>query len=266
MTEERVLKIMPRVCEHYEEALKYFPEDRIVGIFLQGSQNYNLDTPESDVDTKLIVVPTFKDIAMNHKPISTTHVRENEEHIDFKDVRLYMQTFRKQNLNFLEILFTDFAIVNPKYKSYWEVLKHYREEITHYHHDRGLKSMKGIAMEKYHALKHPYPSKLELLEKYGYDGKQLHHLVRIEEFINRFLDGEPYADCLITKQPNYLKALKANMLPLAHAEELAAATIENVVTMVDCALNGEPADERMDMLLDEIQYQIMEEAIRSELK
>ena len=266
MTEERVLKIMPRVCEHYEEALKYFPEDRIVGIFLHGSQNYKLETDSSDVDTKLIVVPTFRDIAMNLKPVSTTHVRENEEHIDFKDVRLYLQTFRKQNLNFLEILFTDFAIINPKYKSYWEVLRHYRESIAHYHHDRGLKSMKGVAMEKYHALKHPYPSKLELLEKYGYDGKQLHHLVRIEEFIKRFLDGEPYADCLITKQPDYLKALKANILPLAHAEELAAATIENVETMVDRALNGEPANERIDALLDEIQYQIMEEAIRSELK
>ena len=266
MTEERVLTIMPRVCEHYEEALEYFPEDRIVGIFLQGSQNYKLDTPESDVDTKLIVVPTFKDIVMNHKPVSTTHIRNNDEHIDFKDFRLYRKCFEKQNLNFLEILFTDFAIINPKYKSYWEVLRHYRENIAHYDHDRSLKSMKGVAMEKYHAFKHPYPSKLELLEKYGYDGKQLHHLVRIEEFIKRFLDGEPYADCLISKQPDYLKALKANMLPLKHAEELATISLKNVETMVEKAINGQPADKKVDELLDTIQYQIMEEAIRSELK
>ena len=92
-----------RVKEHYNEALEYFPEDKIVGIFLQGSQNYQLDTEFSDVDTKLIIVPTFTEIAMNKQPLSTTHVRENDEHIDFKDIRLYINTFRKQNINFLEI-------------------------------------------------------------------------------------------------------------------------------------------------------------------
>jgi predicted nucleotidyltransferase len=98
--------IMKRVQEHYDEALQYFPEEQIVGIFLQGSQNYDLDYEGSDVDTKLIVVPSFKDICLNRKPISTTHVRENNEHIDWKDVRKYVEEFRKQNLNFLEILFT----------------------------------------------------------------------------------------------------------------------------------------------------------------
>ena len=29
--------IMKRVRDHYEEALKYFPEEQIVGCFLQGS-------------------------------------------------------------------------------------------------------------------------------------------------------------------------------------------------------------------------------------
>ena len=104
-----------RVKEHYEEALEKFQKNNIVGIFLQGSQNYGLEIPESDVDTKLIITPSFKDIALNHKPISTTHVRANQEHIDFKDIRLYMETFRKQNLNFLEILFTDFFSINPLY-------------------------------------------------------------------------------------------------------------------------------------------------------
>ena len=51
--------IMAKVQEHYDEALKYFPEDRIVGIFAQGSPNYGLDYEDSDVDTKLIVLPTF---------------------------------------------------------------------------------------------------------------------------------------------------------------------------------------------------------------
>ena len=78
-----------------------------------------MDYEGSDVDTKLIVVPSFADICLNRKPISTTHVRENNEHIDWKDVRLYMETFRKQNLNFLEILFTPYYIIKPMYKEEW---------------------------------------------------------------------------------------------------------------------------------------------------
>ena len=53
---------MERVKEHYTEALSRFSEDRIVGVFLQGSQNYGLDYEGSDVDTKLIVVPSFEDV------------------------------------------------------------------------------------------------------------------------------------------------------------------------------------------------------------
>lgn len=87
--------INKRLKDHYLESLEYFKENQMVGIFLQGSQNYQLDLPNSDVDTKLIVVPSFKDIALNRKPVSTTHIRANEEHIDFKDIRLHMETFRK---------------------------------------------------------------------------------------------------------------------------------------------------------------------------
>ena len=169
VTMTREEKIMSRLHEHYEEALEYFDESRIVGIFLQGSQNYGLDYEGSDIDTKLIVLPTFEDIAFNKRPVSTTHVRANDEHIDFKDLRLYMQTFRKQNLNFLEILFTEFKIVNPLYEPMWNVLVEHREEIARYNEFQAIKSMKGIAMEKYHAMEHPYPSKVDVLAKYGYE-------------------------------------------------------------------------------------------------
>ena len=102
---------MQRVFDHYNEALEYFPKNNIVGIFLQGSQNYRLETEFSDVDTKLMVTPTLDEICFNRAPHSTTHVRANDEHIDFKDIRLMLQTFRKQNLNFLEILFTDYKVI-----------------------------------------------------------------------------------------------------------------------------------------------------------
>lgn len=259
--------IMERVREHYNEALEYFPEDRIVCLILQGSQNYNLSVANSDVDTKLILTPTFEDIAMNYKPISTTHVRENNEHIDFKDVRLYMQTFRKQNLNFLEILFSKYAIINPIYKKEWNRLVEAREDIARFNVYRGVQSMKGIAMEKYHALKHPYPSKLDILAKYSYDPKQLHHLMRVEEYLARYIDGEPYEDCLKPRNSETLIKVKEGYYNLEQAELIAERCVNNVIKMAEYAYSKFPNEEnpKVNALLDDVQYNIMKIAIKKEI-
>lgn len=260
--------IMEKVREHYDEALEHFPEDRIVGIFYQGSGNYGLDVENSDVDTKLIVTPTFEDIAMNKKPISTTHIRENDEHIDFKDIRLYIQTFRKQNLNFLEILYTPYKIMNTLYTEQWNRLIEAREAITHYNPFRSIKSMKGIAMEKYHAMEHRYPSKAEIIDKYGFDCKQLHHLFRVEEYIERYVSGESYKDCLISKQSEYLKAVKRHgYYTLDEARELGKKSIDHINEMHDEFVNqvSDEADPEIDALLDDVQLEIMKIAIKQDI-
>lgn len=263
------LSTMKRVREHLEEAFEHFPEDRVVGIFLQGSQNYGLEIPGSDVDTKLIVTPTFKDIAMNHKPVSTTHVRANEEHTDWKDIRLYIQTFRKQNLNFLEILYTDFAIVNPIYEKQWNRLVESREAITHFNPYRSVQSMKGIALEKYHAMEHEYPSKVEVLKKYGYDPKQLHHLVRVEDYLGRYINGESYESCL---NPGPMKQelieIKMGKYSLADARSIADKAKAHVEEMAEYAYSIYPNEENSEVneLLDDVQYEIMKIAVKGELE
>ena len=259
--------IMDRVREHYNESLEYFPEDRIVGIFLQGSQNYGLDYEDSDIDTKLIVTPTFKEIAMNHKAVSTTHVRVNDEHIDFKDIRLYIQTFRKQNLNFLEILFTHYAIINPLYKSEWDRLVEHKEEIAHYNLVQAIKSMRGIAKEKYFAMEHKYPSRMEWINKFSYDPKQLHHLLRVEEYIHRYINGELYSLCLLPRNPFYLKDVKRGCHSLEEARLIADKAIAHIDEMCDkflktCSAESNP---EVDVLLDDVQYNIMKIAIQKEI-
>ena len=261
---------MLRVREHYEEALQHFSEYQIVGCFLQGSQNYGLDYEGSDVDTKLIIVPKFADICLNRKPVSTTHVRENNEHIDWKDIRLYMDTFRKQNLNFLEILFTPYCIINPMYRDEWMRLVEHREEIARMNPFRAVKSMKGIAHEKYAAMEKPYPSKLELIEKYGYDGKQNSHLERVDDYLERYIAGEPYEACLkptSERVPHIMDYKMLNVIPLEVAREEAKATLVHVDKMADdfCSQTPEVEDENMRQLLESVSYNIMEIAVKYEL-
>lgn len=260
-------EIMDRMAEHLWEAREHFPHSRIVGLFYQGSGNYGLDYEASDVDTKLIITPTFADIAFNKKPVSTTHIRENEEHIDFKDIRLYIETFRKQNLNFLEILFTEYKFVNGIYAFEWERLVDNREAIAHYNLYQAIKSMKGIAMEKYHAMEHPYPSKAAVLAKYGYDPKQVSHLVRVEEYIERYIAGEPYKDCLHPKASEFIMDIKQGKYNLQEARKIAKSSMEHIEYIADkftqkIENKGNPL---VDELLNDVQYNIMKIAIQTEL-
>ena len=261
-------KIMARLQEQYNEALKYFPEDRIVGIFLQGSQNYGLATDESDIDSKLIVLPTFEDICFARKPVSTTHICENDEHIDFKDIRLMFQTFRKQNLNFIEILFTEYRIINPIYEHLWMIIDEEREAIARYNVVKCLLTMSGIASEKYHAMEHHYPSSMHMIEKFGYDPKQLHHLLRIEEFLNRYVAGEPFADCLVSKIPEYLVSVKQGRYSLPEARLIGVRVYETIREAVtfEKVHGKEECNPEVDELLDFVQKEIMKEAIRRELE
>ena len=264
MTREE--KIMKRMHEHYERGVELYGESRIVGLFLQGSQNYGLDYENSDIDTKLIITPTLEDIIFNRKPVSTTHVMENEEHLDAKDIRLYIQTFRKQNLNFLEILFTEFKIVNPQYEEMWNVLVEHREEIARYNEFQAIKSMKGIAMEKYHAMEHPYPSKVDVLAEWGYDPKQLHHLLRIEEYIGRYINGERYENCLQPYNKEYLVKVKRGYYDLETARVVGKTAIENITRVADVFAAsveniGKPS---VDEILNKVQRDIMKLAIAIE--
>ena len=260
--------VMKSMVEHFTEARNYFESDQIVGLFLQGSQNYSLDTETSDVDTKLIVVPSFMDVALNRKPVSTTHVRANNEHIDWKDIRLYMETFRKQNLNFLEILFTDYAFVNPMYEAQWTRLLDAREQIARMNEWRAVKSMKGVAMEKYHAMEHEYPSKVDVLAKFGYDPKQLHHLLRVEEYLERYIAGESYAACLKPTDPGYLLDIKLGVMGLEEARKKADTSMEHVIQIADeyCANHIDKEDAEMRTLLESVQYEIMKIAVKKELE
>ena len=263
--------INERVREHYEEALTMFPESRIVGVFYQGSANYGLDYEKSDVDTKCILVPTFEDIAFNRKPISTTHIRKNEEHIDLKDIRLYIQCFEKQNLNFLEILFTPYKIVNPQYAKFWQELVDAREAIAHYDIHRAIKSMKGIALEKYHAMEHRYPSKVDIIDKFGYDSKQLHHLLRVEEYLARYIEGQTYEDCLTPTEEvaKRLRIIKEDnsFLNLVDARMVANEALLHIEHMCDDALElyEQKQNEEVERIFKKVQYNIMKFAIALEL-
>ena len=268
---ERDKYIDEQIEKHFQEFKKVYPERELFAICLQGSQNYGLDiyTDEykSDVDTKAIVIPSLEEIVLNKKPISTTHILPNNEHLDIKDIRLYFENFKKQNINFLEILFTDFAYVNAKYKEEWDYLIANRELIAHYNINQALRCMAGMSMEKKKAMCHPYPTLLDKIEKYGYDGKQLHHIIRMNNFIFAYGEGKTFEECL-TYLPNKEDMMKAklNRYTLEEALQLAEDFDNDTKSLKDKYLK--PQDEiNKDALevLNKIQYNTIKKRLREEV-
>ena len=218
-------KVMNRVKEHYDYLKEKYPNYEIVYLALQGSQNYDLDvyTDEyiSDIDTKAIILPNLENIVLNMKMVSETIILPNNEHIDVKDIRNMFENFKKQNINFIEILFTEYKIINPKYEEFINSLIKNREYIARFNIMQTVKSIVGMSGEKLKALQHPYPTIIDKINKYGYDPKQLHHIVRLNEFLERYINGADYEKCLKTKNKEYLLDIKKGKILVDEAVVMA---------------------------------------------
>ena len=258
--------IFNRLKEHYTEAIKFDYE--VVGIWLQGSQNYNLDEYSeqymSDIDTKCIVLPSLKNLINNEPEISFTHVLANDEHIDFKDIRIIFNLFKKQNIQYLEILFSDFYIVNPKYTDLVEQLLSKAEYISNIDYNSLLKTIMGMSLEKYKALEHPYPTIKDKIDKFGYDPKQLHHILRLYDFMMKFINGTSFKDSLISTQPEYLMQVKKGCYSLEKARELAKTYIEAIKnTRLKYSLTEPFVDTKTLNFLDDLKVDFIKRYIYS---
>ena len=240
----------------------------VLGVFLQGSQNYNLDYEGSDVDTKAILVPSFEDFVLNKKPVSTTLIKEDNSHIDIKDIRLMHECFRKQNINFIEILFTKYKYLNPEYEALYRTMFDNNERIAHYNNYAAVNCIAGMVYEKRKALCHPYEGLREKIEKYGYDNKQLHHILRCEEFLSRYIKGVPYAECLISTRPEYLISVKSGYgYSLEDAVELADNCVTIVKTVKEYYMDTHEVviDKEVDVIMNNVLINVLKYAFKKEI-
>ena len=273
--EERIMK---RVQEHYDylQSLGY----EVVCVCLQGSQNYGLDEYSdeymSDIDTKAIVLPPLDDFIAASPPVSTVIIMDNNEHAEVKDIRVMFEMFKKVNISYIELLFTDFKIINPEWAEFIEPLFANRELISKYNRNQFLRCIAGMAKEKRKALCHPYPNLIEKIEKYGYDGKQLHHCVRLYNFIKRFIYGESLDTCYKIKEPmqhtilmNYKKQKDTygGELSKEHAIEICDYYVAEIGKIKDAALTEkEVLDKDAEKLLSRILLRIIKAKMIKDLK
>lgn len=266
-------QIMDRLQEHKVEALAAHNCDWFV-LCAQGSMNYGVIDDESDVDTKMLTLPSLYNLVLNSKSLNTVYeMSDNAEHVDMKDVRDYFKIFRKSNINFVEILFTDYWMANPKYQDLWFTLISRREKLARINPYAAISCMKGMASEKVHALCHEYPSRMHYIEKYGYDGKQLSHLARIDYFIHEYVKGTSYKDCIYPKNKefrDYLLGLKRHTLNIDKDEavELADKLFEDIALVANTHRQylENKNDPELDEFLNDILYQLIKRSLKEVLE
>ena len=257
---------------------KHMLEDRgltVVGIFLYGSQNYNLNYKGSDIDLKAIVIPSINDIVFNNKPISTT-IDIPDGLCDIKDIRLMVQSWRKQNVNFMELLFTEYSYVNQLFYEFFRPLLAARETIVRYNEKRAVDCLRGFVYEKYYRLFKDTPSQHDEITKYGYAAKQLVHMERLASLLEHYMKREPYMECLMVSPEERqkwidLKTYSPNPLSVNEVKERSQKVIE---TVEDNILNAEkyygftpsPQNEEVDRILNTFIEKCLKFSFKKELE
>lgn len=272
---DREERIMKRVQEHYDylQSLGY----EVVCVCLQGSQNYGLDEYSdeymSDIDTKAIVLPPLDDFIAASPPVSKVVIMDNNEHAEVKDIRVMFEMFKKANISYIELLFTDFKIINPEWAEFIEPLFLNKDLISNYSCIQFIKCIYGMALEKRKALCHPYPTIKDKIDKYGYDGKQLHHIARLYEFLTRFNNGESIENCFKSNNREELMMYKKQMnadgsiLSAEDAVKIADELVSRITALKDYMIDHYHIKVKSTAIeiLDEIKYNIIKEMLRREL-
>ena len=133
--------VMARVKKHYEAAVNHFGEDNVLGVFLYGSWNYGTALENSDVDTKCILIPDLYHLAIKRYEVKHLHI--DDEVCECMTIMHMADNWKKQNINFLEIMFTDYCMINPMYKEAWEKMLplEEREAIARFNPEAAILSM-----------------------------------------------------------------------------------------------------------------------------
>ena len=188
-------KWFDEVKNHYNFVAENNSNERdVMFTCLYGSQNYGMATDRSDVDTKSFVFPSYSDIAFHQPLLSEQLVLSNGSHAEMKDYRDMLNNIRKQNMNFLETLFTPYVVVNNLWRKFYDSLHENREVFSRLDVDRGVKGFLGHMTRMYKC----YFS--------GKDPKKAMHLFRLYDAMKRYaLSDEPYENLLF--KPNNLDFL-----------------------------------------------------------
>ena len=190
-------EIKSRLSEHYQ-FVKERVDGEMVAVFLQGSQNYIDDMfhESSDVDSRAIFLPDKKSLFLGQDLSKPDAVLPNKELIGRFDVRKYLSSLKRPGINNYESLFTEYRVVNPKYKKFYEDLQEIRESVVRIDEKGFLMSLMGIGGRDYKVLEKSHGGQEFDIENFGYSRKRLANILRFNKTAKAYIENKPFKECL----------------------------------------------------------------------
>jgi len=162
----------------------------VYAIALKGSQNYNLSDEESDIDANAVIIPTLSDLRHNKSIKYTFETGEVTCH----DIYSFADIVAKGNPQWVEVCNTEYAIGDLSMFSHYAV---------------NPSALKGMCMEKMHAFSKLYPTREKYVKEFGYDPKQLHHIIRLVDILEKQVNIYQYTN----QEKIYMMDIKRGRLP-----------------------------------------------------
>lgn len=101
--------IREALIEAYTRVEKEYEKNNLIGVFVRGSQCYNLDTPSSDIDIIALVLPTMEHIVKKIN-ISSHFEIENVGVCKVTDIRDWVRNISKGSIDELNIFSKNYLI------------------------------------------------------------------------------------------------------------------------------------------------------------
>jgi predicted nucleotidyltransferase len=142
---------------------------------LKGSQNYNLQDEDSDIDANIVFIPTIAQLRENKK----FHFSLPEGDVTCHNLYAFADIVAKGNPQWVEVCQTKYIIGDLR------VFKDFKINPS---------ALKGMMMEKVVAFDKLYPSRKVFIDEFGYDPKQLHHIIRLYDVLEKGVNVYSYTD------------------------------------------------------------------------
>ena len=157
---------------------------------LIGSQNYGLDSKDSDIDTFSFVMPSLDDLITGKPPLSF-EINADDGKCSVKDYRLAFNLLRKPSPNSVECFVSKYKYYEPEYSG---ILEYFLDKkaslsiITHANFHNMLNAIAGTARM--------------LHGRNMTEGKKYSHCLRLQELAQKYLDRDanPFEYLLLSSE------------------------------------------------------------------
>lgn len=180
-------EIMQAVQRHHEmvESKGY----HVVMTSLVGSQNYCLDTENSDIDTYSFILPSFEELARGDS-MKAGLIIADDGHCNFKDIRVALNLLKKASPNSVEYFASKYKVYNPLYQDILEPYLEYDSNLSamvHCNYGHMLGAIAGMARQ--------------LTERNMPAGKRFSHALRLDDMVYNFFNSEDGVASILELRP-----------------------------------------------------------------